>query len=168
MKDKAKKMNLYLLSSIAGMLTLLQIILAFFFNQVIYPNWITAGWTILWVSAFFGWYPIFYFKKHAGVPKGKGFVRTTKLVKTGVYSIVRHPQTGLSWILMNIAIILIAQHALILILGILSIPLVYIDTFNLDKYNIEKFGKEYETYIKEVPRINFLWGIVKLIKKKRR
>ncbi len=62
MKEKAKKMNLYLLSSIAGALTLLQIILAFFFNQVIYPNWITIGWIILWVSAFFGWYPIFYFK----------------------------------------------------------------------------------------------------------
>jgi protein-S-isoprenylcysteine O-methyltransferase Ste14 len=40
----------------------------------------------------FGALPIFEFRKKGGVRKGQSYVRTTKLVDSGIYSVVRHPQ----------------------------------------------------------------------------
>ena len=39
----------------------------------------------------FGMLPVVEFRKKGGVRKGKSYVHTTKLVDTGIYSIVRHP-----------------------------------------------------------------------------
>ena len=40
----------------------------------------------------FGMLPTVEFRKKGGVKKGKSYIHTTKLVDTGIYSIVRHPQ----------------------------------------------------------------------------
>jgi hypothetical protein len=42
------------------------------------------GWVILWLSAIFGWLPIYTFRKWGSVPKGKGYLHTTVLVDRGV------------------------------------------------------------------------------------
>ena len=123
------------------------------------------GWVVLWISAIFGWLPIYTFKKYGKVPKGKAYVHTTQLVDKGVYAIVRHPQY-LAGILMAIALFLIAQHWLIGILGIILIVIYYQNSFDEEQNAIDKFGEDYKTYMQKVPRFNFVVGIIKWLKNK--
>ena len=102
----------------------------------------------------FGWLPVIEFRKKGRVRKGKSYIHTTKLVDTGIYSIVRHPQY-VTFILWAIAGVLLFQHWIIIVLGIPIIPLTYIDLIKADKDAIEKFGDEYKVYMKRVPRANF-------------
>jgi len=57
-----------------------------------YPALFILGW-VFWV---FGMVlvmaPIVMFPRRGGVPKRKPFVHTTRLVNTGIYAVVRHPQ----------------------------------------------------------------------------
>ena len=114
----------------------------------------------------FGMLPVFEFRKKGGVTKGKSYIHTTKLVDTGVYSIVRHPQY-ITFILWAIAGMFIFQHWIVIILGIPIIPLTYIDLLRADKRLINKFGDDYKKYMKKVPRVNFLWGIIRLLRNKK-
>lgn len=141
-------------------LMLSQIMLSFFLYNPVYPLIANIGWAVLWISAFFGWYPIYYFKKKGGVPKGKSFVNTTKLVDTGVYSIVRHPQF-LAGILLALSLILITQSWIILALGIPVMIVFYLGFLEGDQNGVEKFGRDYEEYMKRVPRANFLLGLLR-------
>ena len=111
----------------------------------------------------FGMLPTVEFRKKGGVKKGKSYIHTTKLVDTGIYSIVRHPQY-VTFILWAIAGMLLFQHWIIIILGIPVIPLTYIDLIKADKDSIEKFGDDYKAYMKRVPRGNFLLGIIRLLR----
>jgi len=108
---------------------------------------------------------MFIFKKKGGVTKGQSYLHTTKLVDTGVYAIVRHPQY-VALPLLNIAFILVGQHWIIVILGIVAIPLMLIDLQKADKNCIEKFGDKYIDYMKRVPRVNFVLGIIRVLSKK--
>ena len=54
--------------------------------------------------------PILTLRRQGGVAKGQSYMKTTTLVDTGIYAIVRHPQGGTAWLLFNLATMLIAQH----------------------------------------------------------
>jgi len=112
----------------------------------------------------FGMLPVVEFRKKGIVKKGKSYIHTTKLVDTGIYSIVRHPQY-VTFILWAIAGMLLFQHWIIILLGIPIIPLTYIDLIRADKRLIEKFGDGYKQYIKKVPRVNFGLGIIRLLQR---
>jgi len=118
------------------------------------------GTLLLFLAAFLGWFPVYIFKKKGGVPKGKGFVETTKLVTSGAYSIVRHPQY-LAGMLVGFSLILISQHWLILVLGIPFMLIFYIAALDEEKYCIDKFGDSYKEYMKRVPRVNFIVGMIR-------
>lgn len=124
------------------------------------------GWLIWALSLIFGWLPILILKRKGGVPKGKSYVHTTVLVDTGLYSIIRHPQYT-AGILFSLALILISQTWIILLIGAVVILLLYIDIIITEKHEIKKFGEEYKLYMKKVPRANFLWGIIKSLRRKR-
>ena len=111
----------------------------------------------------FGLLPVAEFRKRGGVKRGKSYIHTTKLVDTGIYSIVRHPQY-VTFILWAIAGMLLFQHWIIIILGIPIIPLTYLDLIRADKDSIEKFGDEYKAYMKRVPRANFLLGTIRRLR----
>ena len=111
----------------------------------------------------FGWLPVIEFRKKGRVKKGRSYIHTTKLVDTGIYSIVRHPQF-VTFILWAIAGMLLFQHWVIIILGIPIVPLTYIDLIRADKDAIEKFGDDYKAYMKRVPRVNFLLGIIRRLR----
>ncbi len=155
----------YIPSSLAGLLTLAQFILLFFISKTYIPALRYVGFAIWALSAYFGWAPMFIFKKKGGVTKGQSYLHTTKLVDTGVYAIVRHPQY-VALPLLNIAFILVGQHWIIVILGIVAIPLMLIDLQKADKNCIEKFGDKYIDYMKRVPRVNFVLGIIRVLSKK--
>jgi protein-S-isoprenylcysteine O-methyltransferase Ste14 len=108
----------------------------------------------------FGALPIFEFRKKGGVRKGQSYVRTTKLVDSGIYSVVRHPQYVV-FMLWALAGMLLFQHWIIILLGIPIFPLTYIDLIKADSDAVEKFGDNYKVYMKKVPRANFLLGIVR-------
>ena len=113
----------------------------------------------------FGMLPVFEFNKKGRVKKGKSYIHTTKLVDTGIYSIVRHPQY-MTFIIWAIAGMFLFQHWIIILLGLPIIPLTYIDLINADNNGINKFGNDYEQYMQRVPRANFLLGIIRRINKK--
>ena len=114
----------------------------------------------------FGGLPVIEFRRKGRVRKGKSFIHTTELVDTGIYSIVRHPQY-VTFILWGIAGIFLFQHWIIILLGIPIIPLTYIDLIRADKDAVEKFGDDYKTYMKKVPRTNFLLGIIRRLQRRK-
>jgi protein-S-isoprenylcysteine O-methyltransferase Ste14 len=112
----------------------------------------------------FGMLPVFEFRKKGGVKKGQSYIHTTKLVDTGIYSVVRHPQY-VTFMLFAIAGMLLFQHWIVILLGIPVIPLTHIDLIKADKDAIDKFGDDYKAYMKKVPRANFLLGIIRRFRK---
>jgi protein-S-isoprenylcysteine O-methyltransferase Ste14 len=114
----------------------------------------------------FGMLPVIEFRKKGRVKKGKSYIHTTHLVDSGIYSVVRHPQY-VTFFLWAFAAMLLFQHWIIILLGIPIIPLTYIDLLRADKDSIEKFGDNYKTYMKRVPRVNFLLGIIRHLRYKK-
>jgi protein-S-isoprenylcysteine O-methyltransferase Ste14 len=140
-----------------------QIILAFvLYNPDANNTLINFGWGVLMLSAVFGWLPIFTFRKKGGV-KGSGYIRTTVLVDSGVYGIVRHPQY-LAGVLMSIALPMISQHWVVVLFGVVAGVIYYLNTFDEEVGCIEKFGDEYKAYMAAVPRMNFILGIIRSIR----
>ena len=155
-------LNPWLLSSVAGTLTVAQIVLAFLFYRPGSQALEWAGWIALWTSGIFGMLPILTFRRKGGVAKGESYMKTTVLVDTGIYAIVRHPQGSVAWLLINLGVMLIAQHWSSVILGAPSMALVYLDAKKADRYCIEKFGDAYRRYMQKVPGVNFVAGIIRL------
>jgi len=125
----------------------------------------TIGWVVLALSGIFGWLPIYELRRKGGVPKRASYVRTTVLVTSGIFSIVRHPQF-LGGMLLGISLGLIAQHWLVIVLGVPVVVIFYLGVIDGDKEGIGKFGDDYEAYMKKVPRLNFVAGIIRLLNRK--
>ena len=163
MKDLKK--NLWTtLTIVWSILIVSQIVLAFFFQKDYLPAAKNVGWGFIFLSSIFGILPIITFRMKGGVEKGKSYMHTTRIVSHGIYSIIRHPQY-MAGILINIGIILISQHWLIILIGALAIVFSYFDALRADRVLIKKFGKEYLKYMKKVPRLNFIAGIIRLVRK---
>ena len=135
-------------------------------NQIAILAYIGVG-LYVFSGLIFGMLPVFEFRRKGRVRKGKSYIHTTKLVDTGIYSIVRHPQyiTFIPW---AIAGMFLFQHWIVIILGVPIIPLMYIDLLNADKDGINKFGDDYKQYIQRVPRANFLLGIIRMLRRKKK
>lgn len=162
MKDK----KMIVSGIITAIATVGQIVLAFvFYDPGDNTDLINMGWGVLWISAIFGWLPIYTFRK-MGQVKGRSYIHTTALVDSGVYGIVRHPQY-LAGVLMSIALPLITQHWAVLGLGIVAAIVYYISTFDEEKGCFEKFGEAYKQYMEKVPRMNFILGIVRMMKRRK-
>jgi protein-S-isoprenylcysteine O-methyltransferase Ste14 len=112
----------------------------------------------------FGMLPTVEFRKKGRVKKGKSYIHTTKLVDTGIYSIVRHPQY-ITFIMFAISGMLLFQHWIVILLGIPVIPLTYIDLIKADKDAIKKFGNDYKQYMQKVPRANFILGFIRHLRR---
>lgn len=120
--------------------------------------YVFSGWI-------FGMLPIVEFRRKGRVKKGKSYVQTNKLVDTGLYSIIRHPQFT-TWMIWAIAGMLIFQHWIVVLLGIPIIPLTYTDLIKADERLVKKFGVKYKKYMQKVPRANFLLGIFRVSRNK--
>jgi protein-S-isoprenylcysteine O-methyltransferase Ste14 len=158
----------YLLASIAGALTVAQIILAFLFHQPGSEIFQWAGWICLWTAGLFGVLPILTLRRKGGVSKGKSYVHTTVLVDSGIYALVRHPQGGVAGLLISLGVMLITRHWTVITLGVVAMALTYMDTFKEDLYGIDKFGDDYRRYMKRVPRVNVVTGLIRLLRRAQR
>jgi protein-S-isoprenylcysteine O-methyltransferase Ste14 len=163
-KNSLGGLHPHLLAWIWSGLLILQLILAFFvFRDPRIQALMIAGWVIWALGTVFAILPIFTLRKRGSVPEGKSYMKTTTLVDTGIYAIVRHPQGGTAGILLSLALALIGQHWLLAVLAAVGMVLIYVDTFNADRACIEKFGQEYVRYMQRVPRVNFVTGILRLL-----
>ncbi|MBN2323993.1 MAG: DUF1295 domain-containing protein [Spirochaetes bacterium] len=118
------------------------------------------GWGLLWVSAVLGWLPIFTFRRKGMVKKGKSYMHTTKLVDSGIYSVVRHPQY-LAGIVICVSLMLIAQNWQAVACGAAAAPLLYITSYDADADCVAKFGEDYKEYMARVPRMNIVIGLLR-------
>ena len=170
MKKKNSSWKNILPATFSTLLFILQIIIGIYLLQLSYVSqieilaYIGVG-LYIFSGLIFGMLPIFQFRKKGEVKKGESYIHTNKLVDTGIYSIVRHPQY-VTFILWAIAGMLLFQHWIIICLGIPVIPLTYIDLINADRDAIKKFGDDYKRYMQKVPRLNFLIGIVRVLRNK--
>ena len=78
--------------------------------------------------------------------------RTEKLVTTGVYSIVRHPQ-HLGALLAHVGISILFSAWCSLLFTPMKVVLIYLISRKEEEELIKEFGKEYEDYKKKVPML---------------
>ena len=143
--------------SLYGLLIVLSIL---FYNSANLVKLLRVGWMILIFGIIFLlWSSRSRKKEHAKEEK-------ETLVESGMYAFVRHPEF-LGHILIIFALILIAQYWINLIIGAILIILLYFAMLEEEKRNLEKFGDAYKDYMKRVPRINLLTGIIRQMRRKR-
>lgn len=156
-------------ASIYSPLIVIQFILTIFFYHNYYNLDIImyVGYVVWILSIYFAIAPMVVLKKRGGVPEGKGYVHTTKLVTDGLYGIVRHPQyTG--GLLLIVALIMVSQHWSVVIAGIIALIVFYYDITKEDKHLIKLFGKQYVMYMERVPRTNFVLGLIRSVTHKKK
>ena len=156
----------YILASVFGALIVLQFTLIFFVDIDGIQAVRYIGWVVWAAAIVFGWMPIFVLRRKGGVPKGESYVHTTVLVDTGIYAVVRHPQF-LAGILLSLALMLVAQHWLVIVIGIAAMVAMYVDVLRIDRRDIDKFGDEYTRYMHSVPRLNVLVGVIRLLQRRK-
>lgn len=144
-------------------LFIVQIILCLFFY-----NWLKIellayiGWIILVFGIIVLWKSQKDFKKISKI-EGKSWLETENVVDIGIYSIIRHPMY-LSFMLMAFGLIFMSQYWLNIIIGIARIFMLYYVMIEEEKMDLEKFGSDYNYYMKRVSRLNFIKGILKKFK----
>jgi len=99
-----------------------------------------------------------HFKRHGGVAHGDSYIKTTRLVDTGLYAIVRHPQF-VAWPLMAVAVAMVSQHQVVIGMGVVAFVMACVDFGAVDARNVAKFGDEYRRYMERVPGWNFIAGL---------
>jgi protein-S-isoprenylcysteine O-methyltransferase Ste14 len=152
---------------IYSILMFLPIIMVFiFYNFYNLDFLVCSGWILLFFSIVIIFLAGGEFRQKGGAPEGESIVHTTIIVDSGVYAVIRHPQY-FGFILLVLSLVLMSQHWFSVISGGTGIALFYIDVRREEKNNLMKFGDAYRHYMKEVPRMNFLIGVLRLLQRRR-
>ena len=125
------------------------------------------GWAVWAFGMVLVMAPIVTFPKRGGVPKGKSFVNTTRLVKTGIYAVVRHPQYTGGIYAIFLTTFLWYPHWLFGVLGAAGIAAVFLSCKEEDQRLIEKFGSDYAAYMKKVPGMNIFLGLFRWLRRRK-
>ncbi len=84
--------------------------------------------------------------------------RKGEFTTCGVYAIVRHPEF-LGHMLIIFGLMMISRTILSVLVFSILIAMLYLGILYEEKENLKKFGKNYEDYMKRVPRLNIVEGI---------
>ena len=125
------------------------------------------GWIVWAIGMVLVLAPIIMFPRHGGVARGKSFVYTTKLVDSGIYSVVRHPQYLGGILALFLATLLFYPHWLFVVLGVPGVFILYFSTMLEERRLVRQFGGDYVAYMKKVPRMNIIQGIVRQSRRKK-
>jgi len=147
---RATKDNI--LMCILGITFFLNIIAMNLYPQII-KGLIIIGWIILGIGALFVVLSIVTLRR-------KGI---SKIIDSGVYSIVRHPMY-VGGMVMFFSHIFFGQNLIVVISTIIAIVCCYLIILSADQRNLEKFGDDYKRYMQKVPRMNFLLGSIRLLR----
>ena len=133
-----------------------------------YPSLFIAGWVVWAFGMVLVMAPIVMFPRRGGVSKGKSFVHTTRLVDTGIYAVVRHPQYTGGIYAIFLTTFLWYPHWIFAVLGVIGTLVIYMGCKEEDKILIQKFGDDYQSYVQRVPRINIFLGVFRLLQHRKR
>jgi len=114
---------------------------------------VVIGWVVLGIGALFVVLSVLTLR-------GKG---TSKVTDSGVYSIVRHPMY-LGGLVMFLSHVFFGQNWMTAINTVIGVICCYLIILSGDQRNVEKFGDEYKNYMQKVPRMNFIAGILRLVR----
>ena len=141
---------------------LMVIIGAAFFLNIIVINFLShptieeltfVGWIILVIGALIYLLSVISLRR-------KG---VSNIVDSGIYGIVRHP-LYLGAIIMFFSHFFFGQNWIVAVGAIVAIVCCYLIILSDEEQNLEKFGDNYERYMQRVPRINFVLGIIRLLR----
>jgi len=125
------------------------------------------GWVVWAFGMVLVMAPIVMFPRRGGVAKSKSLAQTTRLVDTGIYAIVRHPQYTGGIYAIFLTTFLWYPHWLFGVLGAIGTAVVYMGCREEDQRLIEKFGDAYVAYMKRVPRMNVFLGLSRWLKRRK-
>lgn len=131
-----------------------------------YPALFIIGWVAWVVGMVLVMAPFILFPRRGGVPRGKSYVHTTRLVDSGIYAVVRHPQYTGGIYAIFLTTLLWYPHWLFGVLGVAGTLAIYMGCREEDQRMIEKFGDDYRAYMKRVPRTNFALGLIRLLRQR--
>lgn len=125
----------------------------------------------------FGWFawaagmvlvlaPIVQFPRRGGVARGQSFVHTTRLVDTGIYGLIRHPQYLGGILAIFVATPLLYPHWLFVVMGISGAAILYWSAREEEKSLVAQFGDDYRSYMQRVPRMNLVSGIMRRLRRR--
>jgi protein-S-isoprenylcysteine O-methyltransferase Ste14 len=123
------------------------------------------GWVVWAAGMVLVVAPIVTFPRHGAVPEGKSFANTTRLVDTGLYAIVRHPQYAGGILSIFVTTSLWYPHWLFWLLGAVGTAVVYMGCIEEERRMVKKFGDDYVAYMQKVPRVNLVLGFVRLMRR---
>jgi len=121
--------------------------------ELLYTGWIIIAFGIIFLLC-------------SSKSREKGHAEGSGLVESGMYAFVRHPEF-LGHILIISALVIISQHWISVIVGAILIVLLCLAMIEEEKRNMEKFGNAYMDYMKRVPRINLIAGIIRQISRRK-
>lgn len=144
------------------------LVLAGWLEPIFYLPSFILGWIVWAIGMVLVMAPIVMFPRRGGVPKGKSFVHTTRLVDTGIYAVVRHPQYLGGILAIFAATPLLYPHWLFVVLGIPGVVIIYWSTKSEEKRLIERFSDDYRAYVQRVPKMNLILGTIRLLKRQKK
>jgi protein-S-isoprenylcysteine O-methyltransferase Ste14 len=158
-KKSPMKQYEYVISSVAGILLLFQVLLlAFYFNSQLDRILLGIGWILLIPSFLLLVLPANTLGLFDISPQERAPSERKVLEKKGMYGLVRHP-LYIGWMMISLSLALISQSWLSTLFSVLIIPQVLMLISLEEEKNIMKFGNEYLTYQTEVPMMNIFVGI---------
>jgi protein-S-isoprenylcysteine O-methyltransferase Ste14 len=131
-----------------------------------YPALFVIGWVVWAFGMALVLSPIIMFPRRGGIPKGKSFVHTTRLVNTGIYAVVRHPQYLGGILSLFVTTLLWYPHWLFAVLGTLGTAIVYLSAREEEGDLVKRFGADYINYMQRVPRMNVIKGLIRVVREK--
>jgi protein-S-isoprenylcysteine O-methyltransferase Ste14 len=155
-----------ILMSIEGIAFVAQVVLCALFYYSLGLRWLLyLGWAIFTVAMVLGWRARVALQMEGRSHEGESWLHTRTVVATGVYAVVRHPMY-LSFLLLSLSLVLLSQHWLNAVLGVIVMGLLYNDMCREEKNNLENFGDDYQRYMQAVPRFNLVAGAMRLLLKR--
>ena len=127
-----------------------------------------VGWVVWAFGMVLVMAPIVMFPRRGSVARGKSFVNTTRLVDTGIYSVVRHPQYLGGVFAVFVTTLLWYPHWLFGVLGVIATAVIYMSCREEDQRLVKQFGDDYVNYMRKVPRVNILAGVIRVLRRRRR
>jgi len=95
----------------------------------------------------------------------KGESETIMLVTDGIYSVVRQPAHLGSGLILLSLIISLSKWLPFTFISVIGIILVFVgfyySSIEEEELNLIKWGDDYRQYMKEVPRFNFILGLLR-------
>jgi len=126
-------------------------------------GWLSAcGAGALLLAPVFIFPPFFTLSRRGGVPPGKPYYETTRVVDRGVFAIVRHPQY-LGYILLAVGFALLSQHPVTWALAAIAVACFVLYAGQEERECTRRLGQRYTDYRRRVPRFNFVLGLARLL-----